>query len=126
MKIKIQVREEHIVNGVCTNPYRCAIAISINDFMPETSVLGGYMMVRGEGMKWENRLRIPLPKIAEKAIDEFDNCPVKGTDRLKYVQPFSFEIEIPDDKIELIWPNTKGLLEKARELVNQSKNCVAV
>jgi len=131
MKIKIEVKESHILEGTCLDPWNCAISRAVSDIIPIAEVYGCGI--------YDRRQSYNLAKICgftdhvSKAVSKFDECdldegkhPAKGSARLKYVQPFSFEIEIPDDKIEHIWPDTKGVLEKARELVNQSKNCVAV
>lgn len=121
MKIKINVKEEHIINGECGNPWSCAIALAVSDLLGEVQVT--YDRIRFVRENWN--LVTEMPK---NQMFEFDSCgnihPAVGKYRLQYVQPFSFEIEIPDDKLDKIFPTSH--LDEVKELVNNSLNCELV
>jgi len=86
MKLKVDVREDHIANGArCSTDY-CPIALAIYELVPE----GSRVDVDGE-----IRVTVPgepythvgeLSEVAFEFIERFD-----GHDA---VEPFSFEVEL--------------------------------
>lgn len=108
MKIRIDIKEDHIINGVCLDPSENMIAIAINDFLEKPHVYERGIFINGCCLSGKEICK-SLPIDVQSKILEFDKCdahviyhPAQGKDRLKYVQPFSFEIDIDSN---VVFPN---------------------
>lgn len=125
MKIEINVREEHIINGVCVEASECAIALAVKDVLGEVAVFDSIAVEDLSELSGERDL-CPLPKEAFSFVLAFDetNGIAKGKDRLKYLQPFTFTVDIPDDKLLEILPSST--IEEAKWLINSSENLKTV
>ena len=107
MKIRINVKQEHIDNGECRNPAKCAIALAVIDVFTSVSICTDSIFCHctSKRIAW-------LPQEAEEAIVDFDPG-IK-------IKPFLFVIDIDDNYLESIIP---GDIEKA---INESLNCEVV
>lgn len=132
-KFKINVTKEVLERSANCSSKRlglnCAIAIAINDLFPASWVTREKILFADSLESIENYMENPkhlyfeiadtkLPIIATSFIDIFDNC--YPQDRL-LMEPFSFEIDVPDviiDKISI--DEIKKVLETSTtmELIN--------
>ena len=122
MKIEISVKEEHIINGVCGDAENCAIHKAIKDVLPIISVF--------------EKITFPDFQITNPAFDkakQFDDCQwfhrngvgiLVGKERLKWIQPFKFTVDIPDDKLLQILPS--NTIEEAKQIINNSESLQTV
>lgn len=53
MKVKINVKEEHIITGICRDVRECAISRAICDIFPDAMTRSSYLCI--------NNIRIDLP-----------------------------------------------------------------
>jgi len=131
MKLKINVKEEHIINGTCNNGSCCAIALAVNDLFP-AYVANGFIKSDNYG-----EIISYLDDNIDRKIRTFDSFngkpmndkdltyePIIGKDRLEYLKPFSFEIEILPKALDCLFPNKH--LDQIKDLVNNSLNCELV
>lgn len=126
MKLKIEVTQEHIDNGRCSDTKGCAIANAV------ISVLGyvhtyGYAILPSNahetrtmysaetksylyGDTRERIPQVPLPPIAKAKIEAFD---------LRYgISPFTFEIDLTDEFIDTLELPVDELLEAVNKADN--------
>ena len=76
----------------------CAIAVALKDFFPDVYVTGYDIFPFGNCSHKRNKIRIPLPQVAQHFIRLFDGFTL--TPRLRMLLPeFEFNIEIPDEVI---------------------------
>ena len=108
-KIKIQVKEKHIKDGIPDNCYYCAVALAINDKLSSMFKLDfePKIIEKGNtGYKLELADNKPSPYKTEfmnqisiddqETVDEF----VYDFDQNREVMPFEFDIEFTDTIIE--------------------------
>lgn len=131
MKIHIEVKEQHILEGACGEIFNCAIAKAVQDVFP-------FAFVDGECIHFPFRKRKEGESLCEYNhglwycvkhnqydwISEFDSLDAEccdPKDRLKKVQPFSFEIEVDPEQI---FPQVD--ISEATEIINSSLNCKVV
>ncbi len=86
----------------------CAIALAIRDIFPHALVAPGVIIPFGEESHTHAFSEIELPVIATQFINEFDNTLPK--DRKK-MEPFDFEVDIPDDVLKRAFPIEADLKE---------------
>lgn len=84
MLIKVNVTQEHINRGIRFKPCLCPVALAIKSAMQQSVVVGIYEAVVGT-------TNVYLPIEVTRFINEFD------LDLPTNVQPFSFNLEIPDE-----------------------------
>jgi len=123
MKIKINVKEEHIINGKCTNPYRCAIALAVRDIIPGAEIHYASILIDFNNIIVNNNM---MPEDAQVKMHTFDNfdrfenhkrVTIVGKARLEHLQPFSFVVDVDES---LIFPDK--LLEEIQQIIEESKN----
>ena len=80
----------------------CAIALALKHIFPEVVVTGDYIYPFGidDCDNW-NKLKIPLPKVAQDFISAFDSLCAVPNQRLRLPE-FEFEISVPDEIISEI------------------------
>ncbi len=100
MKVKIEVRKDHIDAATKCDSRNCAIAIAVRDIFPDANV-GRLKMFLAYNMYTE----IQLPDSARGFIRSFDAFGQK-------CKPFNFEIDLSDKVIDaLCMPDLLDLLK---------------
>lgn len=100
MKIKIEVRQEHIDSGIRFDSTNCAIANAVRDIFPN-AVIGPDIMYLSNSFY----TKTILPKKAVHSISRFDGGILE-------VEPFNFEIDLSDTVIDaLCMPDLVDLLK---------------
>lgn len=99
--VVVEVTEKDIADGLCSDAFGCPVALAIRRAIgiptpvpidqlmknPTVGVTGKNAYVWHEHSVGD-RPAIPLPKDAEAFVDDFDHQ--------RTVQPFTFQIEIPN------------------------------
>lgn len=97
VKLKISVTKEILEKSHnCSETQvamNCAIALAVRDIFPDACV--GPIGIR----PFSNQIAITLPKNARQFIGQFDSSTPE--ERME-MSPITFEIEVPDEVIELI------------------------
>jgi hypothetical protein len=88
MEVKVQVNKGDIVHGKRHNPCECAVARAIRRAVPGSYPVVGYADVAVAGA------RVNLPEEVGAAIHAID----AGWG--KYVQPFTFTLELPAEALD--------------------------
>ena len=117
MKIKINVKEEHIINGECFAPSGCAIALAVRDIIPETLINYFSIKIYDKNIIVNNDW---TPKDARDKMDIFDDFSINnivGKARLEHLQPFSFEVDVDES---LLFPDK--LLQEIEQIIKGSSN----
>ena len=115
MKIRIDVKEEHIINGKCADGYNCAIALAIKDLFPNAVVGTDEICFSNTYDADHNQSKF----VTE--FDKLDHLLIERRRRLNYVQPFSFEIEVDPGQI------FQGVdISEVENIINGSLNCKVV
>lgn len=117
MKLKINVKEEHIVNGKCLDERGCAIALAVRDIIPEALINYGYIQIDSQNVIVNNDRMLEDTQDKMCIFDGFDRNHIVGKARLEHLKPFSFEVDINES---LLFPNK--LLEEIEEIIKGSKN----
>lgn len=129
MKIKINVKEKHIINGTCGMPSDCAIAQAVKDVFPCASVCYESIALISARNGVSNIIKDDeeMPLMAKEKMYVFDSLKRKrrwfksrgvvGKDRLKYLKPFSFILDIDEEKV---FPEKH--LEEIKNIFKESKN----
>lgn len=116
MKIKINVKEEHIINGKCARVNECAIALAVNDIIPDVMVAREQL-----GLAYPDAttsILCDLPTFVTSNIWLFDQLDkVIGKERLEHLSPFSFEVDIDE---AILFPDK--LLQEIEQIIEGSKN----
>jgi len=120
MKIKINVKEEHIINGECMNKSGCAIALAVRDVIPEALI--NYFYLKTGSTDSENVIVNGgrMPKYACDKMHIFDNFRsghVVGKARLEHLKPFSFVVDVDES---ILFPDK--LLQEIEQIIEGSKN----
>lgn len=117
MKIKINVKEDHIINGLCSQVTGCAIALAVRDIIPEARV--GYWGIAIEigSSPITNHSMSTEVVVKMRKFDEFYNKGIVGKARLKHLQPFSFVVDVDESKL---FPDK--LLEEIEQIIKGSNN----
>lgn len=116
MKLKIKILKEHILNGVCHSATKCMIALAIRGSIPQLRVDVGQICIQ-KGSEWA--CASELPKQAEMLRQRFDFIAenIFGEERLKYLQPFSFIIDVDET---LLMPYSH--LQRIKTIINNTNN----
>lgn len=86
--ITITVTAEDIANGKTCNSRECPIALAVRRILTTALVGPCFILIEGVGVN-EQDTRIVLPSVARNFVSMFDGD--------KKVEPFSFQIEEPND-----------------------------
>jgi hypothetical protein len=122
MQLKIAITKEIIEQCKnCGNENKeheignsCAVAFALMDIFPNVYVTNYYVFPFGIADEKEQKLKIPLPIIAQQFIKLFDGF--RLTPKLRLLLPeFEFTIDIPDEVIEQI------NIDEVRELIKEDK-----
>jgi len=120
MKIKINVKEEHIINGKCHEPSACAIALAVRDIIPEALI--NYFSIKIGNDDDDNIIVNDnvTPKDATDRMnifDDFDLRHIVGKERLEHLAPFSFEVDVYES---VLFPDK--LLDEIEQIIEGSNN----
>ena len=103
-----EIEEDEIGNN-------CAVAFALMDIFPNVYVTNYYIFPFGIEYEKEQKLKIPLPIIAQQFIKLFDGF--RLTPKLRLLLPeFEFTIDVHDEVIEQI------NIDEVRELIKESTN----
>jgi len=120
MKIKINVKEKHIINGKCVTPSGCAIALAVRDIIPEALIYYDSIQIDSDNIIVYNGC---MPKDARDKMhtfdtfDHFEPVQIVGKARLKHLKPFSFEVDVDES---LLFPDK--LLQEIEQIIEGSNN----
>src|ERR1700733_8349347 len=95
-KVKIEVTEKDIRNGVCADTERCAVTKAIKRAIPKTWVSVDDMIIE------VGQQRIDTPAKVAKFVGAYDRLaidkkPPRGTKLVGKLKPFSFVLKIPEE-----------------------------
>lgn len=97
MLTKVEVTQADISNGVMLECTMCPVALAINRHLNpvfQSSVRPGYIILRSKFVKMLTEQYTDSEIIpTEKTVHDF----IHAFDMHGYVQPFSFELDIPDN-----------------------------
>lgn len=97
MKVKIDVTREHINKAssgafYCKAGTGCPVYYATKDKVPQCTFVGLTRIFLGGDTEEDCRTEVPLPGVAKDAINKWD--------RSVGMEPFSFELELPDENQE--------------------------
>jgi len=118
MEIKINVKEEHIINGKCEKARECAIALAVIDIIPEAKVYR--CTIEHADKHGMDFIVAKLPPFVSDNIEQFDDFRyghIEGKARLEHLKPFSFVVDVDES---LLFPDK--LLEEIEQIIEGSKN----
>ena len=120
MEIKINVKEEHIINGECHNVSGCAIALAVRDIFKGALIFYESILITGAGSGNIITNNRHMPEDAQNnmhTFDHFDAEKIIGKARLEHLKPFSFVVDVDES---LLFPDK--LLEEIEQIIQGSKN----
>ena len=125
-KIKIQVKDKHIENGIPENCYLCAVALAIDetlrnmfklDFEPRIVERGNtnyaLRLADNKPSPYQTEFNTQISMEDQETVNDF----VYDFDQNKDVSPFEFSIEFTDTIIEKM----RNLEKKEMEVFSENK-----
>lgn len=94
----------------CNLARNCMVSQAVQDIFPIAITSSTHIYPGGEVCENEPSIELPIP--VQRRIREFDH--MKTEDR-KFLKPFSFEVEVPDEVIEKI------SIKRVHEILSSSK-----